>query len=385
VRTLLLFGALAVAWLSADSARACSALPEPNLTIESVAPVDGASGFPRDGAIQIRLKLWPIDPNVGEAHPSVLTVRVSRVADGLEPPGTLDTFHRSWGIITWSPSEALRPNEQYRIEVSTGEQPHAGVEGATASITTFTTSDAFAPKLVLEGTLRASYRVGVAPLLEYGPCGMSTEVGKRPALFADVEMPTVRGGFDAYGYTAWLTLNDAAARVFDGPGEGKSPRASMVVDLMTQLTPQPGASNKATMEVPLEDKPYDACFGFNVWDPIGNSQSAQSICLSAAQAEAAFGRRDAGTETATDETSSDGGALAADAGKPEADHTSDDGGEIAADAGEEPASNPGRDTPRRVRSGCSVGQHGEPGHSAARVAALLILCVAWRRRRKRSA
>jgi len=366
MRTLLLFGSLAVVWLSADSARACSAQPQPNLTIESVAPADGAQSFPRNGAIQIRLKVWPVDLNVEESDHSVLTIRVSRVADGVEPPGTLDTFHRFWGIATWSPSEALLANEQYRIEVSTTAQPRADIEGATSSITTFTTSDAFSPELVLEGALRASFRVGVAPLLECGPCGMCTEVGKRPALFADVEMPTVSGGFDAYGYSAWLTLNDAAARVFDGPGEGDSPRASTVVDLMTQLTPQPGTSNKATMEVPVEDNPYDACFGFNVWDPIGHSQSAQSICLSAAQLDAALGRRDAGTETATDDpTSSDAGKLAADAGTPESDR---------------PASNPARDMPRRVTSGCSVGYH-EPGRSVVSVAALLVLCVAWRRRR----
>jgi MYXO-CTERM domain-containing protein len=369
MRSLLLFGSLAVVWLSAESARACGAQPEPNLTIESVAPADGARGFPRNGAIQIQLKLSPVDLNVEEPDHSVLTIRVSRVADGVESPGTLDTFLKSWGIVTWSPNEALLANEQYRIEVSTTPQPRADIEGATSSITTFTTSDAFSPELVLEGALRASFRVGVAPLHECGPCGTCTEVGKRPALFADVEMPTVSGGFDAYGYSAWLTLNDAAARMFDGPGEGKPRRASMVVDLMTQLTPQPGTSNKATIEVPVEDSPYDACFGFNVWDPIGHSQSAQSICVRAAQLDSALDRRDAGTETAKDDpTSSDAGKLAADAGTPESDR---------------PASDPARDTPRRVTSGCSVG-HDEPGHSAASIATLLVLCVVWRRRRSRA-
>src|SRR5262249_39825851 len=96
------------------------------------------------------------------------------------------------------------------------------ITGPTTSTTTFTTSGQLAPDLQLSGALHASLRAGMAPIQRCDSCGRDCMViGERPALFADVVMPTVSGGFDAYGYQALLTFNDDSRPVFDGPGEGR--------------------------------------------------------------------------------------------------------------------------------------------------------------------
>ena len=278
---------LSIALFTAAPAFACSISAPPYLTLEDVTPMDGSSGFTRNGAIRVRVKVWPAD---GHNPPPVLGVRVERADNGAVVDGVLDTEDAFARVVIWTPRAALEPNQSYRVQVTTGVAARGDIEGPVQLDSTFTTSAELAPPLSLKGELHATLREGTVPILECGPCSAATchEVGRLPALFADVELPPASGGFDDYGYRAWLTLSDDTAQVFDGPGEGL--RADHVVSRDSYLTLTPGTSLVQSIELPQEDKPYAACFGFNVWDPIGQSVSAAPLCISRADLAAAFAR-----------------------------------------------------------------------------------------------
>ncbi|HKP59573.1 MAG TPA: Ig-like domain-containing protein [Polyangiales bacterium] len=202
---------LAVACLQASRALACSATPSPYLTIEAIEPADGSTGFPRNGAVGVALKFWPVTDDRDSGQ---LQVRVSVADSGESVEGIVNKFSQASALATWTPNAPLRANTRYRVEVTTiATRRPSGATGQTTATSTFTTSDALAPQLELVGTLRATLRQGVADLLKCGPCGQCMKIGERPALLADIELPVIQAGFDKYGYQAWFTLNDKSAHV----------------------------------------------------------------------------------------------------------------------------------------------------------------------------
>lgn len=272
----------------AQRAHACSINP-PYLTIEALAPANGTVGFPRDGAITLRLKEWASD---GRGM-SVLEVRVVTQTSGAAVSGDLDrTFRFEGDWITWRPRTPLQANTQYRVDVMiTSTTLPTSVTGPASATAIFTTSDQLSPPLQLDGSLRAQVRPGTAPRLKCGPCGNCTKIGERPALLADVAAPRIEGGYDAHGYAAWLSITDRTGPVFDGAGDGRLEGEHSVV-LSQFLNIQPRAIHALTLEIPRPDPITDICLGWNVWDAAGHAKSAQALCLSAEQLEAAFAQLD---------------------------------------------------------------------------------------------
>jgi hypothetical protein len=248
------------------------------VTIESIVVGADANAFPRNGAILVRLKLWQGQNERNRFDPRVRVVRV----DNEETVAGVLEFAPQQDTMLWLPKQPLAARTQYRIEVSTTTQVRADIPAPTSSNALFTTAEGLAdPALELSQDLRVALRFGTADIDEC-LCASCTKKGERRALYADVTPPIVSGGFDAYGYTAWVTLNDGAAPSFDGPGEGKH-AGPVLVNLATYLRPKPGEATMATVELPSEDTPFNACFGFNVWDPIGQWKSAQPLCITQAE------------------------------------------------------------------------------------------------------
>jgi hypothetical protein len=285
--------AIAIVGLHAPRALACSTTPSPYATIDAVEPADGSTGFPRNGAIRVTLNLWPVTDSNDSAQPEV---RVSVADTDERVEGVVNLFTRDSGYITWVPNVPLRANTRYRIDATTTTLPRDGFDGPTHVTSTFTTTDALAPDLELIGGLRATLRRAVVDSLQCGPCGMCNKVGERAALLADVELPIVQAGFDPYGYQAWLSFNDESAPVWNGPGEGKL-TGEHEIGLGRFVRPAAGMRNTVTQELPIVSRAYTACFGFNVWDPIGHSKSAESVCIPASEVGAAFAALDSERES----------------------------------------------------------------------------------------
>jgi MYXO-CTERM domain-containing protein len=269
--------------MDAARALACGIPEEPYRTVDSVEPSDGSNGFPRDGAVRIQLKPWPQHTQNG-----MLSVQVSRVGDAEAVAGKLEQWLPDQ--YTWAPDEPFAANTQYRVEVTTTTEPFADVDAPTMSSTTFTTSDERVPDLRLATELHVSVHRGTAPKLDYSGVSDCAEpapvIGERPALIAEVELPRVSGGFDAYGYKAWLALNNDAATTFRGPGaDGRmAPGAGMVV---LGRSVDPKVDRVVSFEVPLEDVSYAACFAFNAWDAAGH-WGADSFCVPADELDPEF-------------------------------------------------------------------------------------------------
>lgn len=358
-----LFVVAMVVGLRAPPALACPASNPPYATIAAIEPADGSLDFPRNGAVRVAMKLWPV---VDARDSAQLHVRVSIADGGGSVEGVVNTFPSLSGYVTWTPNEVLRANTRYRVEVTTTTRPNPDFAGPTTATSTFTTSNERAPDLELVGGLRVTLRHGLVDVSKCGPCGMCTKIGERPALLADVELPVVQGGFDAYGYQAWFTLNDRSAPMWIGPGEGKLDGQHSVV-LSKFLQPTAGMRNFVTQELPVEDHSYTACFGFNAWDPIQRSKSADSVCIPASEIKAAFAALDAMPEDAGVSPGAEPDAAAA---VPAADSAE------RLDAGE-----PARHETSGV--GCSVALHDAPARRGAGCI-LLLAVIAYVRRRSSS-
>ena len=284
--------AVGLVWLRATTALACGSTPAPFYTVESVSPSDGQESVVRDGAIEFRLRPWESEQDEGHE----LVIRVKRMRDDAEVAGVEDRMHLDDGILRWAPRTALDPHETYSVELTTSAHPREGIAEPHAIATTFTTSDALAPALQLRGAVGVSLRPGNAPKRDCKDVPLCREcptVGERAALYADVQLPSVSGGFPDYGYSSWLTLSDAEARTFGGPGEGEaSDRAELVNLLFYQRLTAHDEPTTVSVEIPREDVPYEACFGFNTWDAFGHAQSAEPACVSASKIEEAFAELD---------------------------------------------------------------------------------------------
>ena len=291
MRVWLVIALLATAWLHGLPAHACGPQLPAYATLVSISPSDGTENFPRDGAVGVRVKRW-----VSQSTPdAAVEIRLVRADDGAEITGYVSGLTSISGVIAWAPNEPLEANTRYRIEVRTTPTPRADIDAPTIGSSTFTTSDASSPPIRLEGALGAKLFEGTAPVKRCEMCGECKVIGERPALYAEVEVPRVLGGYAELGYQAWLTLNDAAAATFDGPGEGKKSRGSSIVDLATflELEADETEPRRVTIELPRESTPWEACFGFNAWDRSGHAEHAEPLCIPARELESAFEALDA--------------------------------------------------------------------------------------------
>jgi hypothetical protein len=278
-------------FLPGASALACGASPSPVFSIDAVSPSDQQQGVARDAAVEFRLKAW-------EAHDdlqTVLSVRVTRERDGMEALGALDLTRASdlavhvEPIALWAPRTLLDANTTYVVELTTS-RPRPEEPEPVLSRTTFTTSDTASPELHLVGELRGTLRMGTAPVRSCmgAPCKECPIVGESPALYADLELPRAQGGFAEHGYSSWLTLDDTTARSFTGPGEGESGGERFVHLSHYRHFDAEDELAERSVEIPREDRPYVACFGYNVWDAFGHAREAESLCFSAQEIEAAW-------------------------------------------------------------------------------------------------
>jgi len=330
--------------LIAERAHACGVEAPPYITVESVSPPEGATGIVRDAAIQIRLRRWRND----SGHGSTVSVKVSRQSDGLMIEGRLDQSALHLGVTRWQPLQPLAANTTYRVAVeATQALPLPSyITGLQSLVTSFTTSAELAPALELIGKLDVNLVPSTAPVHNYcHPCGYDCRIsGVRPALYAYLSGPTVRGGFDWFGYSSWLVLSDHEPVTFNGPGSGTTASASSFTNGIF-AGPYLPRSEVLKLEIPrAAHTPF--CVAFNAWDAAGHWQSAQPLCIPPAEIEAAFAKLDASSEAP--KPAADGGSEVAE----------EDAGLVhAADAGSERDSYaaPKRASTRRAAGGgCNV-------------------------------
>ncbi len=284
-------------WLaSADRVLACGAEVAPYLTIESVSPPEGVTGVVRDGAITIAFRLWP-----GIGGSSQYSVHVSRHDDDAEVLGVLDPSTPYARFVHWRPLQPLAANTSYRVAVdvqSTPELP-SQITGLQSLSSTFTTSNELAPALELIGDLEIQLHASSAAITRCDdPCGYDCKVvSARPALYARVTEPQVRGGFDWFGYSKWVQISDREPVSYDRPGEGKRSSVS-TFSPGYYIDSETSPSRWSTIEIPRpEGGQADICLAFNAWDAAGHWRSAKPVCVEASKVEAAFGKLDAPENT----------------------------------------------------------------------------------------
>jgi hypothetical protein len=346
--------ALALFWSHATVALACSATGTLYWTIDAIVLGSDSSAFARNGAILVRLTLAAVTGGRDTFEPKVKVIQMS---DGREADGSLN-IGADHLTMTWVPKSPLMAATEYRVDVSTTSNPLPEIPGPTSLSMMFKTSNELAPELSLSGELSVRLRRGTAPAEYCNPCGASGCAGTRehPAVYADVELPVVTKGFESYGYEAWLWLSDRQPRTFHGPGEGVRAGEEMV-SLGTHLTLLPGERRTIAVEIPDERMPWDGCFAFNVWDPVGNWKSAAALCLSADALAAVTA--DAGMTMTAD-------ALAIDA---------------AADSATAADSSPSVPAAQMVKS-CSAAGGGGRAHPTAVLVLGLVLCAVYVGRRR---
>ena len=198
-------GCLFLPWLRPELASACGSQPVQYLTIREVTPADAAAGFLRDGVILIAL-----EPTVGPSQASTAEVVVLRT-DGDE---VVEGALRGWGVgdqyqMIWQPLIPFAADTEYRVQVSISPAL-TEVDGLLESSTTFTTSSALAPALTLEGEPSVTLRDGTAPdCTNRNNCGGCIPADHElPALYADVDLPVVAGGFADNGYELTLLVDE---------------------------------------------------------------------------------------------------------------------------------------------------------------------------------
>lgn len=348
----------------AGPALACGVSPN-DYSFESISPSDGTREFPRNGAILARFELDPKGEISGSARPAL---RVVRVDTGEVAAGTLATERVSAGVHTWAPDAPLAPNVEYRIEV-TAIQPGSS-DAKLLSSTVFKTSHEITGELRLEGRLRVAVRLGTAPQCRgTTSCGTCVEIGERPGLFAEVELPQVSGGFDAHGYAGSLTLNGDAVFVTKEP---ERPESRITVQ---SASLQPNMANTLSWELRRSQRPYQACFGFNVSDPSGHSASAEEFCISESEVQAAFAELDASNaQPASDTPAID---------KPSTSNSNDEPDMLSASAADDTDAT-GESSTDHASANCSA-TPGQTPRAAPAIALALMSLLRVSRRRKRPA
>jgi hypothetical protein len=279
-------------WLvGTSSAHACGATPAPYLTVSAI--LDGQTDLtlPRDAAVLVTLKSWPALGDSDSPNSPSVTVRNQRTGDMVAGSftrwyaGAADTY-------VWSAREPLAANTQFQIEVVTTSEPRNDIDAPIMMRADFRTSDALSPPLELVGALQASLRVGTA---EYTQCAVTNDCGggsdcktlSRPALYADVTLPVVSGGYDALDYVGVLATSDAA-RSFAAPGEGVRTGETLFDSLDYQML-RAGSVHSVSVELYAEGVPYTPCFSLNVWDSAQHWHSPTALCLPSVDVEARLG------------------------------------------------------------------------------------------------
>jgi hypothetical protein len=160
----------------------------------------------------------------------------------------------------------LAANTQYRIDVVTADELRADIDGAITGSSTFTTGDQPSAPLVLEGELRVvAVRAGTAQeCTNWNDCGgcLSSEDREIPVVYVDVELPKVSGGFDEYGYGAWVSPLDR-----NGLIGGHYPRIDSAEGADWQQFPSEVPSQWTGLLSPL-GHPYVPCFELRVLDSL---------------------------------------------------------------------------------------------------------------------
>ena len=372
----------ALVWFAALRALACGSSLQPYLSIHSIMPADGGTGFPRDGAILIELDAW----DTPQSEYSTVEVTVARVDDGAIAAGEV----RGWGLgeehnYLWRPSEPLEANAEYRVDVSVTNEPAADIAAPLTSSTTFTTSDALSPALRLEGELAVALRVGtVQDCSERNDCGGCVDAKRDvPALLADVDLPAVTGGFDAYGYEALLFLDDDGPHIIE---PGKPFGFAVSAQTMFDAT----VPKRISVQVPALGEPYVPCFAFAAQDSIHGLQNAAPLCLDELDVESMLQASDGGTAGPSTDAPDAGGTQAGPRSIGDADITADAGDAQSVHDRDAAASGTASGAPHQSHaaaeqgaSGCSVSLRAAPPEIAITTPTLFALLAVRLRRRGR--
>jgi hypothetical protein len=263
-RSILTFICAGATWLTSAAALACgSALPS-YYTIAAIEPADGATGFPLDGAVRVELvDTWVYDG--GGTYQTNVRITVTRVDTGEAVAGTMSGFGAGYNPM-WVPDEPLAANTQYRIDVITADEPRTDIEGPITGSSTFTTGDELSAPIAFDGELRVvALRVGAAQeCTNWNDCGGCVPNSDReiPVVYVDVDLPKVSGGFDAYGYGAWVSQLDG-----DEPVRGGYPRLDSLEAPPWQQFPSEVPSRWTSLLAQV-GHPYVPCFELRVLDSL---------------------------------------------------------------------------------------------------------------------
>jgi hypothetical protein len=286
MRSILAFVCVAATWLTSAVALACGSVPPSYFTIAAIKPADGTTGFALDGAVRVELvDTWVYDVD-GTYQPNT-RITVTRIDTDEVVPGTIGGFGVGYNPM-WLPDESLAANTQYRIDVVTADEPRTDIDGPIAGSSTFTTGDAPSAPLALDGDLRVvGVRAGKAQeCTSWNDCGDCAPDREIPVVYVDVELPKVSGGFDEYGYGAWVSPLEGDglihySRVFSAEGADWRQFPSEVPAHWTGLLSPLG-------------HPYVPCFELRVLDSLKHELTA-SGCLDHAVDVEALLHPDAGS------------------------------------------------------------------------------------------
>jgi hypothetical protein len=253
--------AVAAAALAPARADACSGVPWPTYTITSLSPNPGSSGVARDAGIIVAGV-----PSF-QSGAVVLFADVELIDSATDEAVPLAAF--AWFSLRGSdltmavhPAEPLEPLHAYRAEA----RLRGGFGNGAPFVSNFTTSDALLEPLVLSGELGLSLRGAEVDVVD-STCGVAGPVvGKRRALFADVQLPVPSGGQGVY--LGVLDFSDHTPLRFND--DDPSDDGFHEIRDLQAVNIQPGQALTLEQEVFEEDFAYAGCFNFAVTDPAGH-------------------------------------------------------------------------------------------------------------------
>lgn len=258
--------ALAVAALAPARADACAGSPWPTYTITALSPSAGSSGVARDAGIMVA---GVPSIQIGAVLPFADVELIDTGTDEAVPLAALAWFSLRGSDLTMAvhPAEPLAPLHAYRAEARLRD----GVGNGAPFVSDFTTSDALLEPLVLSGELGLSLRGAEVDVVDSVCGGAGPVVGKRRALFADVQLPAPSGGQGVY--VGFLDFSDNAPLRLDtgDPSDNDEPEAaSHNLRDVKVVNIEPGQALTLGQEVFEEDFAYAGCFNFGVRDPAGH-------------------------------------------------------------------------------------------------------------------
>lgn len=252
----------------AGAALGCGVSPLPYYVVDTEWPTGDA--VPRNAPLVVELAAQVDGPTNAVLNPKlVLTLRGEAVEI---PTRALGAAPR----LVWIPNAALAPDATYQAHFN------SGYEREPDTMWEFTTGDAVAEPLSLQGKLVVTLESGTDPIVECGLCGTNcVEKGQRLVTKARVKLPVVQDGVGARSGELWLT--DDTPRDLSLPEKADVASAPEVhlVSLASYVSFDDAglATRDVLVTLPEEADPYVPCFALRVTDDRGDSAVAESLCL----------------------------------------------------------------------------------------------------------